>query len=83
MRKASNIVLLVGAIKMEIENKALEQLEKEVEFIKTLKELEKNIESEKNEKKKQIKLVQELNDNLTEANNKKYHFTQEKISSEH
>lgn len=33
-------VLLIGAIKMEIENKALEQLEKEIELIKTLKELE-------------------------------------------
>ena len=36
----------------------------------TIKELENNIEKEKNEKKKQIKLVQELNDNLIEANNK-------------
>ena len=35
-----------------------------------MKELENNIEAEKNEKKKQIKLNQELNDNLTEANNK-------------
>ena len=35
-----------------------------------IKELENNIENEKNEKKKQIKLNQELNDNLTEANNK-------------
>ena len=35
-----------------------------------MKELENNIEIEKNEKKKQIKLNQELNDNLTEANNK-------------
>ena len=35
-----------------------------------MKELENNIEAEKNEKKKQIKLNQELNDNLIEANNK-------------
>ena len=35
-----------------------------------IKELENNIENEKNEKKKQKKIVQELNDNLIEANNK-------------
>ena len=35
-----------------------------------IKELENNIENEKNEKKKQKKIVQELNDNLIETNNK-------------
>ena len=35
-----------------------------------IKELENNIENEKNEKKKQKKIVQELNDNLIEANEK-------------